>query len=157
VAVDGGATAEAAQEVARLAQARLQHAEGIAALSETSLVGPTDLVFARMPALHPVDEAERILAAAGDAHLFLVREAVPMPPRRFLGAVVVGEPGKEDVAFVGRLARHLGSTATVLSVIGLDADEPSARAAQRFVTACAKTLARWGVPAETEAVRGDLA
>jgi sulfate transport system ATP-binding protein len=157
VAVDGGATAEAAREVARLAQARLEHTEGVTALADGTLAGPVDLVFARMPALHAVDEAERILAATGDAHLLLVREAVPMPPRRFLVAVAVGEPGKEDVAFVGRLARHLGSTATVLSVIEPDADELAARAAERFVAACARTLARWGVPAEPEAVRGDLA
>jgi sulfate transport system ATP-binding protein len=155
-AVDGGAAAEAAREMARLAQARLTEVDGVEALADGT-VAPVDLVFARLPALDAADAAERLLARTGDAHLLLVREPVAMPPRRFLVAVAVGEPGKEDVAFVGRLARHLGSRATVLSVLALGDDEPAARAAERFVAACARTLARWGVAAEPEVVRGDLA
>ncbi len=84
--------------------------------------------------------AER-LAAAGDAHLLLVRGERPMPPRRFLLAVAVGEPGKEDVAFAGRLARHLGSPATVLTVL-----PPAARRARRAPRPSASSppaCARW--------------
>ncbi len=78
-----------------------------------------------------------------------------MPPTRFLIAVAVGEPGKEDVAFAGRLARHLGASATVISILAPDADDDERRAAERFLAACVRTLAALGVPAEPEVARGE--
>src|SRR5690606_36855911 len=92
-----------------------------------------------------------------EAHLLLVREPPVLPPRRLLVAVAVVEPGKEDVAFMGRLARHLGSRATVLTALELDADAATTRSAERFLAACVRTLERWGVEAEAETVRAQLA
>jgi sulfate transport system ATP-binding protein len=63
--------------------------------------------------------AERALQA-GEHHLLMVpaEGAGERPiPSRVLVCVAVGEPGKEDVLFAGRLVRHLGAEATVLKVI----------------------------------------
>ena len=78
-----------------------------------------------------------------------------MPPSRFLIAVAVGEPGKEDVAFAGRLARHLGAAATVLSVLAPEAAEGEKRSAERFLAACVRTLVALGVPAEAAVAEGE--
>lgn len=156
-ALGEGAAADCAGEVARLTQARLERASTLAELHELQARGPVDLVFAALPSLRAVEQSERLLEATGDAHLLLVREPPVLPPRRLLVAVAVGEPGKEDVAFVGRLARHLGSRATVLTALELDADEATTRSAERFLAACVRTLGRWGVEAEAETVRGQLA
>jgi ABC-type Fe3+/spermidine/putrescine transport system ATPase subunit/nucleotide-binding universal stress UspA family protein len=121
---------------------------------------PAELVLLGLPAGAPRDGlalAERILAASGH-HLLLVpgSAAAPHIPTRVLICVAVGEPGKEDVAFAGRLVRHLGAEATVLTVIpeseravtGGPA-KPAAGAAERFLTGSARTLWRQGVPATT--------
>ena len=160
VAVESGAegaraTAYAA-ELARLAQARLDRVEDGAPLSNRLERDPVDLVIAPLAAQKGAAAAERLLEATGDAHLLLVRGERPMPPRRFLLAVAVGEPGKEDVAFAGRLSRHLGSPATVLTVLPLGASELERAAADRFLAACVRTLAPFGVHAEPELVRGEL-
>ncbi len=156
VAVGAGAADEVATELARLAQARLTRLGSVAELGERVAGEPPDLVIAVRPAV-AANFAEELLEASGDSNLLLVREARPLPPQRFLIAVAVGEPGKEDVAFVGRLARHLGAPATVLNVLGVDADAAEAAASQRFLAGCVRTLGRWGVAAEPEAAHGSLA
>jgi len=156
-AEDGGRAAAYAAELARLAQARLDRVADVAGLARRLERDPVDLVIAPLAAQKGAAAATALFTAAGEAHLLLVRGDRPMPPRRFLLAVSVGEPGKEDVAFAGRLARHLGSPATVLTVLPLGASEPERAAADRFLAACVRTLAPLGVRAEPEVVRGDLA
>jgi sulfate transport system ATP-binding protein len=129
---------------------------------------PADLVLLGLPAGAPRDGlalAERILMAGGH-HLMMVPGAATEPhiPTRVLICVAVGEPGKEDVAFAGRLVRHLGAEATVLTVLpesergseggirsggAVGAARPAASAAERFLTGSARTLWRQGVPAST--------
>jgi len=54
------------------------------------------------------------------------------------------------VLFAGRLVRHLGAEATLLSVLPKTADTPPARQkVERFLEAGARTLAILGVSAET--------
>ncbi len=156
-----------ATEIARLAQTRLARLALDSVLaahgSEKSgdrvepveLADLADLIIAGTPVGTVAAFSEALLQATS-ANLLLVRRATPLPPVRFLVAVAVGEPGKEDVAFAGRLARHLGASATVLSVLSLDGGETELRSAERFLAACARTLLALGVPAETEVVRGDL-
>jgi len=153
---DGGRAAAYAGELARLAQARFERVEGRAALTARLERDPADLVIAPLAAQKGATAAAEWLMDSGDAHLLLVRGERPMPPRRFLLAVAVGEPGKEDVAFAGRLARHLGSPATVLTVVPAAAHEPARAAAERFLAACVRTLAPFGVAAVPELERGDL-
>ena len=122
-----------------------------------------DLVVAPLPR-EGLALAEAALAAGGH-HLLLV----PGPaetPARLLICVAVGEPGKEDVGFAGRLARHLGAEATILTVLPAAEGAGMARAlAERFLAASARTLGRMGVPAKTairqgaprEEIRAELA
>jgi hypothetical protein len=86
-----------------------------------------------------------------------VRGTRPVPPARMLVAVAVGEPGKQDVAFAGRLARHLGTAATVLTALRLEGDDAERLAAERFLAGSVETLEAFGVGARAELVRGDLA
>jgi sulfate transport system ATP-binding protein len=144
-----------ATEIARLAQAKLVRRPADAELGARNTEDRVDLVISGTPSGSVAEFSEELLAATS-SHLLLVRGATPMPPGRFVVAVAVGEPGKEDVAFAGRLARHLGSSATVLSVLSLAGDESELRSAERFLAACARTLEALGVAAETEVVRGDL-
>ncbi len=153
----GEAAVHAATEIARLAQARLQRTSLEATLAGRGPDGGVehpDLLIAGTRSGAVAGSSERLLAASS-ASLLLVRGATPMPPSRFLIAVAVGEPGKEDVAFAGRLARHLGAGATVLSVLSPDAAASELRAAERFLAACVRTLAALGVPAVPEVLRGE--
>jgi sulfate transport system ATP-binding protein len=153
----GAGVEDFAAELARLTQARLARLASLADLRESLAAEPADLVIAGLPAADPCARVEELLSEAADSHLLLVRGAPSLPPQRFLVAVAVGEPGKDDVAFVGRLARHLGSPATVLTVLPPAAGEDEESAARRFLAGCVGTLDRFGVPAEPEAARGDVA
>jgi sulfate/thiosulfate transport system ATP-binding protein len=108
---------------------------------------PYDLVVMRSQPQKNVDLAEAILQV-GNHHLLLV----PRPQldlERVLICVAAGEPGKDDVLFAGRLARHLGASATLLSVLPRDGDHPQARArTERFLAAGVQTLAVLGVSAQ---------
>ncbi len=106
---------------------------------------PYDLVIHTRPARGESEIAERVLAA-GEHNLLLVppRAAVP---RRALICVAVGEPGKEDVLFAGRLMRHLGAAATILTVQAEGCGEELLEHGRRFLTAGAHTLGLLGVNA----------
>ncbi len=68
--------------------------------------------------------------------------------------VTPGEPGKDDVLFAGRLMRHFGAQATLLSVLPAER-RPGARAApSAFWLAGVRTLAVLGVPAQTSRAHG---
>jgi len=69
----------------------------------------------------------------------------------------VGEPGKEDVSFSGRLARHLGAAVTILTVLPETArGTPSETLAERFLAGSARTLNRIGVPVATRVRYGGV-
>jgi sulfate transport system ATP-binding protein len=77
-----------------------------------------------------------------------------------LVCVAVGEPGKEDVAFSGRLARHLRAEATIITVIP-EAERPHAESgavprAERFLEGNRRAMARLGVTATTRIRYGDV-
>jgi hypothetical protein len=63
--------------------------------------------------------------------------------------VAVGEPGKEDLAFAGRLVRHFGARATILTVLPPEASEDLTRQGHRFLEAGSRTLTALDVPSET--------
>ncbi|HEY8021982.1 MAG TPA: ATP-binding cassette domain-containing protein [Thermoanaerobaculia bacterium] len=143
-----------------------------------------DLVVLGYSRRDGVELAERALQAGGQ-HLLMVpaEGAAERPiPSRVLICVAVGEPGKEDVLFAGRLVRHLGAEATVLKVIAegpradgraggaVGADGAGAAGGpgrargragaeppeqiERFLAASARSLGRLGVPASTRVRRG---
>ncbi len=111
---------------------------------------PADLVVVGQPARDGVELAERLLG--GGAHHLLLTRAAPAAQaiERVLICVAIGEPGKADVSFAGRLARHLGAEVTILTVLPEEAERGGPTAgAQRFLASCARTLARLGVVATT--------
>jgi sulfate transport system ATP-binding protein len=115
-----------------------------------------DLVILTPPPREELERAERALNG-GHHHVLLVPGAHKgQIPSRVLICVAVGEPGKEDVSFSGRLARHLGAEATVLTVLpeGRRADEVAQ--AERFLAGSARTLWRLGVTASTRIRQGNV-
>jgi hypothetical protein len=92
--------------------------------------------------------AEQLLQV-GEHHLLLT-PAVQNIPQRALICVASGEPGKDDVLFAGRLVRHLGADATLLSVLppgSKDAD--LLRRTENFLEGGVSSLSLLGVPAQT--------
>jgi sulfate transport system ATP-binding protein len=137
------------------------------AVAEEVFRRPCDLVILPLPARDAVETVEGVLAA-GQHHLLLAPAGAPAaaaeagPPARLLICVAVGEPGKEDVSFSGRLARHLGAEVTILTVLPAAARGTQAETlAERFLAGSARTLNRLGVPVATRvrhgAVREEIA
>ena len=128
---------------------------------------PCDLVIVPLPAEAPADGlalAEEVLRA-GQHHLLLVPGGGDpqklQVPVRALVCVAVGEPGKEDVAFSGHLARHLRAEATILTIIPeaerLDRSESGAvPRAERFLARNRRAMGRLGVTVTTCIRYGDV-
>ncbi len=151
------AGAHGAEATARLQSLREKAGSGLASI-ETS-ASPDDLLesVGREAARRPVDLLilDRVpgdgLASAnaalstGPHHLLLVPPGA-RTPRRILICVAVGEPGKEDIQFAGRLGRHLEASATVLTVIDAHAAPVQRQQAERFLEAGVRTLEHLGSP-----------
>ena len=118
------------------------------AVAEEDARQPADLVVVGRPARDGVELAERLLS--GGAHNLLLALAAPVQAiERVLICVAIGEPGKADVSFAGRLARHLGAEVTILTVLPEAEQGRPTAGADRFLASCARTLARQGVAAST--------
>jgi len=92
--------------------------------------------------------AEEILQS-GEHHLLLVSRPGPAPARALI-CVASGEPAKEDVLFAGRLVRHVGAEATLLSVLPeTDNSDQALSRVERFLSSGVRTLELLGVPART--------
>ncbi len=111
-----------------------------------------DLVIQGMPTRESYGEVERLLAI-GDHHVLLVPGPCGLPTRALI-CVAVGEPGKEDVRFAGRLARHLGAEATIACVLPTAAAPELVDHAQRFLAAGEKALSLLDVPSKNVVRRG---
>jgi ABC-type Fe3+/spermidine/putrescine transport system ATPase subunit/nucleotide-binding universal stress UspA family protein len=135
-------------------ESRTSSEEPAAALAEETLRRPCDLVVlgtAPRDGVKLAKLAEDALSA-GQHHLLLVPPDAPgRAPERWLICVAVGEPGKEDVSFAGRLARHLRAEITILTVLPEAArqDAASQAAAERFLAGSARTLARMEISVAT--------
>lgn len=107
--------------------------------------GPCDLIARAKPSRDAAAAVEE-LVAMGTHHVLLLGPQAPLP-RHAVIAIALGEPGKDDVLFAGRLLRHLGTEATLLTVLdGVTGAEERQRAA-RFLEAGVRTLAGVGVRA----------
>jgi sulfate transport system ATP-binding protein len=113
---------------------------------------PFDLVIHGRPKEDVTDTAESILRVR-EHHLLLVPQGAAIP-RRVLICVAVGEPGKEDVLFAGRLVRHVGASATVLTVLPERSSDLALSQGERFLAASARTLSVLGVQGTTLLRRG---
>ena len=105
-----------------------------------------DLLIAWRPARDVADVVCSLLEA-GDHHLLLVPAGATVP-RKVLVCAAVGEPSKADVLFTGRLIRHLGAEATILTVLD-PGTEPRVRTqCERFLAAGVRQMALVGVKAQ---------
>ncbi len=110
---------------------------------------PYDLVVLGTQSQDQIEQAEQLLQV-GAHHILLVPHA-PQALARVLICVAAGEPGKDDVSFTGRLARHLGADVTLLSVLPKEQGHPQVRTrTERFLEAGVRTLAVLGVTAEAK-------
>ena len=119
---------------------------------------PCDLVILPLPPKDGLEMAGEVLDA-GHHHLLLAPQdpgaGASRVPARLLICVAVGEPGKEDVSFTGRLARHLGAEATILTVLPVaDRGGLAEAQAERFLAGSARTLRRMGVAVATRIRHG---
>ena len=130
-------------------QVRTDRAPTPTAIARSIEQNPVDLVIAGWRPVEGVSVAEQILQV-GDHHLLLAAH----PGARFEKALVCaasGEPGKDDVLFAGRLLRHLGARATLLTVLGSALkDEYQRKRIERFVAGGVKSLEMFGVPTQSE-------
>jgi sulfate transport system ATP-binding protein len=109
---------------------------------------PCDLVIMGFSASDGLDLAEEVLQA-GDHHLLLVARPQDVPTRSLI-CVTTGEPGKDDVLFAGRLVRHVGAEATLMSILENGTDDLVMRErAERFLASGVRSLDILGVPAQT--------
>ncbi len=113
---------------------------------------PFDLVIAGRPPEGAVEAAEGALGR-GEHHLLVVPEGSSIP-KSVLICVAVGEPGKEDVHFAGRLVRHVGARATILTVLPERSADPARAQGERFLAAAARSLSVLGVQGETRIRKG---
>jgi len=108
---------------------------------------PYDLVILGFDPREDADFAAHLLKS-GDHHLLLVPRLQPAPSRALI-CVASGEPGKDDVLFAGRLLRHLGAEATLMSVLPPGNNTPAGRSkAEQFLSGGIRTLRVLGVPAQ---------
>jgi ABC-type Fe3+/spermidine/putrescine transport system ATPase subunit/nucleotide-binding universal stress UspA family protein len=150
----------------RLQESREQLGSGVASLESRATGGETSAAVAEEASRRPCDLvvlgtspkegaklAEEVISA-GPHHLLLVPAGAPgLAPERWLICVAVGEPGKADVSFAGRLARHLRAEITILTVLPAVAQGEgvslATSQAERFLAGSARTLARMEVPVTT--------
>jgi sulfate transport system ATP-binding protein len=107
---------------------------------------PYDLVVLGFQRQENTALAEEILQS-GEHHLLLVSRPGPAPARALI-CVASGEPGKADILFAGRLVRHVGAEATLLSVLPETGSSDQSRV-ERFLSRGVRTLELLGVPART--------
>jgi sulfate transport system ATP-binding protein len=151
-----------------LLEARKQVGSGMAGMAVERSTQPFSSAVAESVEKRPVDLVilgwrptagyEQIAGAlqTGEHHLLLATQPVPRLSKALI-CLASGEPGKDNVNFSGRLLRHLGAEATLLTVITNPMDEEGQqRRIQRFLTAGKNSLARYGVHSDTKIKRGEL-
>ena len=130
-------------------QVRTDSAPGPTAIAKAIRHNPVDLVIVGWRPVEGVGFAEQILQL-GDHHLLLAAH----PDARLEKALVcaaTGEPGKDDVLFAGRLLRHVGAQAKLLTVVnGVHSAEYQRHHVERFMAGGKHSLERFGVPTESE-------
>ncbi len=133
---------------------RTDQASAPIAIAKSIEPNPVDLVIVGWRPVEGMDLAEQILQL-GDHHLLLAAH----PGARFEKALVCvasGEPGKDDVLFAGRLLRHLGARATLLTVLdGSPDNEYQQHQVERFIAGGVQSLEMFGVSTESKLRNGD--
>jgi nucleotide-binding universal stress UspA family protein len=130
-------------------QVRTDAASTPIAIAKAVRQNPVDLVIVGWRPVEGVALAQQILQV-GDHHLLLAAH----PEARLEKALVCaasGEPGKDDVLFAGRLLRHVGAQAKLLTVVnGVHSPEYQRQHVERFVAGGKRSLERFGVATRSE-------
>jgi nucleotide-binding universal stress UspA family protein len=125
------------------------------AVAEEAERRPYDLVVLGTPADDVLDRVQSTLAVG--AHHVLVVPGPTAMPKRVLLPLALGEPGKVDAAFTGRLCRHLAAEVTVLTVLPPPPESDlEVRAADRYLAAAARTVGSAGCKAGTRIRFGEV-
>jgi len=102
-----------------------------------------------------LEQPEQILQT-GEHHLFLATKPVTRLGKALI-CLASGEPGKDTVTFAGRLLRHLGAEATLMTVIPESSQgDYLLDRVERFLADGQKSMSRFGIPAQTRIRVGDL-
>ena len=118
------------------------------AIIQATIQQPYDLVVIGFNPREDITLIEQILQV-GEHHLLLVPSNQEIPLQALI-CVTSGEPGKDDVLFAGRLVRHLGADATLLSVLSSDdKDDNLIERTNSFLEGGVQSLSILGVPAKT--------
>jgi len=151
-----------------LQEARKQLGSGMAGLEVLTAPNPVSTAVSSAVEKHLADmvimgwrptagfqQPEQVLQV-GNHHLLLATEPVARLSRALI-CLASGEPGKDTVNFAGRLLRHMGAEATLLTVIPEDAkdDQPKNRV-ERFLAGGQNSLARFGVSSQAKIKSGAL-
>ncbi len=130
-------------------EVRTDQAPPAIAISKSIEHDPVDLAIVGWRPIEGVEVAEQILRN-GEHHLLLAAH----PGARIEKALVCvasGEPGKDDVLFAGRLLRHLGARAKLLTIQESElTNEYQSRQVKRFMAGGVHSLEMFGVPTESE-------
>jgi sulfate transport system ATP-binding protein len=125
------------------------------AVAEAAEQQPFDLVVLGWRPTAGYEQPEQVLQT-GEHHLLLATKPVARLSKALI-CLASGEPGKDNVIFAGRLLRHLGAEATLLTVISDSSKgEESFRRVERFLEGGQNSLARFGVPSQVKIRKGDL-
>ncbi|MCB2202371.1 ATP-binding cassette domain-containing protein [bacterium] len=157
-----------ARSEAHLPDARKEIGSGMAALElrsspkpfddsvhETLEQKPYDLVVLGWRPTAGFSQPESLLRT-GEHHLFLATEPLGHLQRALI-CLASGEPGKDNVIFSGRLLRHFGASATLMTVLPAKQTNSYAHTrVERFLADGQKSLARFGVPSQVWIAEGDL-
>ena len=151
-----------------LIESRKQLGSGMASLDVVTTTEPFNAALAKAVEQHPIDmvilawrppagygQPETALEM-GEHHLFLATKPVARLSRALI-CLESGEPGKDNVDFAGRLLRHMGAEATLMTAISFStsSEDPFHRI-ERFLTAGKNSLARFGVQSKIRIRTGDL-
>jgi hypothetical protein len=135
-------------------ETRLAYDDLAGSLETEARLRSIDVAICAAPPPDRRDEIEMLLSVPEVNALF-----VPGPsplPRHALICVAIGEPAKKDVLFAGRLLRHLGADATIMTVLPDDAARNEQPMAERFLEAGRRALGVLGVVGQTKIRRGGI-
>jgi nucleotide-binding universal stress UspA family protein len=123
-------------------------------ISRVTLERPADLAVLSWKPKDGPEDPEEVLRA-GNHHMLLASTADPQLTNALICAAS-GEPGKDDVMFAGRLLRHIGAKATLMTVQNpLLTDEFQMVQMERFMAGGVQSLARFGIKASKKIGKGD--
>ncbi|HEY5903968.1 MAG TPA: ATP-binding cassette domain-containing protein [Anaerolineales bacterium] len=137
-------------------EARMEHGSVSEAVERSTQSVPVDMVILGWRPMEGAERAEQVLRSGSHHLLLAARPGAHI--EKALVCTASGEPGKDDVMFAGRLLRHLGARAKLLSIAdGASNGDQHTDSRRHFMENGVRTLEMFGVPTESELRPGDPA